>query len=101
MWLIAMFDLPVKTKEDRREYMRFRQALLRSGFVMLQLSVYARFLPSEEASAVYRKTVRAALPPGGEVRLMAVTDHQYGKMEIYLQSKRKTPESPPAQLGLF
>lgn len=101
MWLMAMFDLPVKTKDDRREYTRFRQALLRSGFVMLQFSVYARFLPSEESSAIYRKAVRAALPPGGEVRLMAVTDHQYGKMEIYLEKKRKSTEDPPAQLGLF
>jgi CRISPR-associated protein Cas2 len=63
--------------------------------------VYARFLPSEESSAIYRKAVRAALPPGGEVRLMAVTDHQYGKMEIYLEKKRKSTEDPPAQLGLF
>jgi CRISPR-associated protein Cas2 len=101
MWLMAMFDLPVKTKLDRREYTRFRHALLRSGFVMLQFSVYARFLPSEEASAIYRKVVRAALPPAGEVRLMAVTDHQYGKMEVYFQKKRKSTEAPPAQLGLF
>jgi CRISPR-associated protein Cas2 len=101
MWLMAMFDLPVKTKNDRREYTRFRHTLIRSGFVMLQFSVYARFLPSEEASAIYRKVVRAALPPGGEVRVMAITDHQFGKMEIYLQKKRKAAESPPAQLGLF
>jgi CRISPR-associated protein Cas2 len=98
---MAMFDLPVKTKSDRREYVRFRHALLRCGFVMLQFSVYARYLPSEEASAIYRKVVRAALPPGGEVRVMAVTDHQYGKMEIYLQKRRKAAESPPTQLGLF
>ena len=98
---MAMFDLPVKTKEDRREYVRFRQALLASGFVMLQFSVYARFLPSEDASVIYRKVVRAALPPGGEVRVMAVTDHQYGRMEVYFQKKRKSVESPPDQLGLF
>jgi len=101
MWLLAMFDLPVKSKDDRREYTRFRHVLQRCGFVMLQFSVYARFLPSEDASAIYRKVVRAALPPGGEVRLMAVTDHQYGKMEIFLGRKRKSAEAPPAQLGLF
>jgi CRISPR-associated protein Cas2 len=101
MWLMAMFDLPVKSKDDRRAYTRFRHALIRSGFAMLQFSVYARFLPSEEASAIYRKIVHAALPPGGEVRLMAITDHQYGKMEIYFGKKRKPVESPPDQLGLF
>jgi CRISPR-associated protein Cas2 len=101
MWLMAMFDLPVKTKADRREYTRFRHALIRSGFTMLQFSVYARYLPSEEASATYRKIVRAALPPGGEVRLVAITDHQYGKMEVYFQRKRKASERAPSQLGLF
>jgi CRISPR-associated protein Cas2 len=101
MWLLAMFDLPVDTPENRREYTRFRKALLQRGFMRLQFSVYARFLPSEEASLVYRKAVRAALPPGGEVRLMAVTDRQYGKMEIYFEKKRKPREAPPPQLLLF
>lgn len=35
MWLFALFDLPVETKELRREYVSFRKALLREGFVML------------------------------------------------------------------
>ena len=32
MWLFAMFDLPVDTKKARREYTRFRKALLAQGF---------------------------------------------------------------------
>ncbi|HHT9133449.1 MAG TPA: CRISPR-associated endonuclease Cas2, partial [Candidatus Avalokitesvara rifleensis] len=43
MWLFAMFDLPVDTKKARREYTRFRKALLTEGFTMLQYSVYARY----------------------------------------------------------
>lgn len=101
MWLMAMFDLPVDTKEHRREYTRFRSFLLKKGFVMLQFSVYARSLPSEESALAYRRQLRLALPPGGEVRLMAVTDHQYSKMEIFLARKPKETEQPPAQLGLF
>ena len=62
MWLMAMFDLPVEEKEDRRNYARFRKALLKDGFMMLQLSVYARYLPSEEAAEAHRRTVRAAVP---------------------------------------
>src|SRR5690606_25570553 len=42
MWLFAMFDLPVVTKTDRRNYARFRKKLLEEGFMMLQFSVYAR-----------------------------------------------------------
>ena len=48
LWLIAMFDLPVETPVNRRDYTRFRKALLKDGFMMLQFSVYVRFLPSED-----------------------------------------------------
>ena len=27
MWLLAMFDLPVETAENKRDYVRFRKAL--------------------------------------------------------------------------
>ena len=101
MWLFAMFDLPVTTQAARRQYTRFRNALLREGFSMLQYSVYARYYPSEEASQTYRDYVRDILPPEGQVRLLAVTDRQFSKMEIYFGKKRKPTEDPPAQLMLF
>lgn len=101
MWLFALFDLPVDTKEHRREYAQFRKALIRLGFVMLQYSVYARHGTSEDYLDPIRSRVRAALPPHGQVRLLAVTDHQFGKMEVYVGKKRKPAEDPPAQLMLF
>jgi CRISPR-associated protein Cas2 len=101
MWLFAMFDLPVKEPEDRREYTRFRTALLHQGFSMLQYSVYARYYASEEATAAQRKFLRGILPPGGEVRLLAVTEHQFGKMEVYREKSRDNAEAPPEQLMFF
>lgn len=101
MWLFALFDLPVTSTTHRREYAQFRKALLRQGFVMLQYSVYARHGVSEEAVDAIRNRVRAALPPHGQVRLMSVTDHQFGKMEVYYGKKRAPTEDPPAQLMLF
>lgn len=101
MWLFAMFDLPVTTATDRRNYARFRKKLLEEGFIMLQFSVYARYFPSEEASKAHRRRIRAALPAGGHVRLLHVTDHQFGKMEVYILRKREKPEQPPAQLTLL
>jgi CRISPR-associated protein Cas2 len=101
MWLIAMFDLPVETTENRRDYTRFRKALLKDGFMMLQFSVYARFIPSEEAAEVHRKTVKFAIPPLGQVRLLAITDHQFAKMEVFFGKKPRDPESIPEQILLF
>jgi CRISPR-associated protein Cas2 len=101
MWLFAMFDLPVDTPAARKQYARFRKALLREGFTMLQYSVYARFCASQEAADSRRKQIRAVLPPEGEVRLLAVTERQFGKMERFLGKKREEPENAPRQLELF
>lgn len=101
MWLFAMFDLPVDTKDARREYQQFRNRLLASGFTMLQYSVYAKHIPSEEAGDALRAKIHAALPPHGQVRVLAVTDHQFGKMDVYYGRKRKRSESPPLQINLF
>ena len=101
MWLFAIFDLPVKTQANRREYTRFRKVLLREGFCMLQYSVYARYCRSEEATQAYRKHLEGCLPPQGQIRLLSVTDRQFGKMEVFFGKKRAATEDPPAQLMLF
>ena len=101
MWLFAMFDLPVDEKELRREYTKFRKALLKQGFTMLQYSVYVHYVRSEETEVVYRKKVQAALPSHGQVRLISVTDRQFEKIEVYVGKKRKRAKNPPHQLLLF
>lgn len=101
VWLMAMFDLPVETPDNKRDYVRFRKALLKDGFMMLQFSVYARYIPSEEAAEAHRRTIRSAIPPLGQVRLMAVTDHQFGKMEVFYGKKPREPEEAPEQVLLF
>ena len=101
LWLIAMFDLPVETPENKRNYTRFRKGLLKDGFMMLQYSIYARYLPSEEAADSHRNTIRAIIPPLGQVRLMTVTDHQFGKMEVFYGRKPREREEIPDQILLF
>lgn len=101
MWLFALFDLPVDTKQRRREYAQFRKLLIKEGFSMLQFSVYARYSVSEEALEGVHNRIQCGLPSQGQVRLLAVTDHQFGKMEVFYGKKRKPTESPPPQLRLF
>ncbi len=101
MWLFAMFDLPVTTATARKRYAQFRKVLLEQGFSMLQYSVYARYCASEESADAYRGRIRAELPPEGYVRLLAVTDRQFGKMESYIGEMTRSLEEPPPQLALF
>ena len=101
MWLFTMFDLPVDTREARKRYTQFRKALLREGFTMLQYSVYARYCPSEEAAEVYHRRIGIIVPEDGQVRLLSVTDRQFGKMEVYFGKNREPAEDPPVQMMLF
>lgn len=98
MWLITMFDLPVDTKAARKEAARFRKELLDDGFMMLQYSVYARHCASDENALVHEKHVRWAIPPDGEVRIMKVTDRQFGRMQVFFGRVRKPTEVAPEQL---
>jgi CRISPR-associated protein Cas2 len=101
MWVFALFDLPVVSREDRRNYTRFRNALLQDGFVMLQYSVYARYCKDEESAAIHKKRVRQALPPQGSVRILGVTDAQFGKMDAFVSRKRVDIEDEPEQMLLL
>lgn len=42
MRIIVFFDIPTKTKRDRKYAGRFRKFLLKEGYCMLQYSVYVR-----------------------------------------------------------
>ncbi len=101
MWVMAMFDLPVDTKEARRAYAQFRKALLKDGFSRLQFSVYVRHCASEENADVHAQRVQLALPDDGEVRVLTITDKQFERMRVFWGKLRKPPEPPPRQLELF
>ncbi|MBL4885004.1 MAG: CRISPR-associated endonuclease Cas2 [Planctomycetaceae bacterium] len=101
MWIFAMFDLPVKTKTQRKKSSQFRNLLLKQGFSMLQYSVYARYCPSEESAKTLRGRLCQKLPSPGHVRLLMVTDRQFGKMDVFYGKKKTKAESPPSQLTLF
>jgi CRISPR-associated protein Cas2 len=96
-----MFDLPVVTVEEKRQYTRFRKYLLREGFLQLQFSVYARFSASRENAQKYYRYIQSAVPPGGRVRLLMVTDKQFGDMVSLYGAKLEDVEKKPEQLLLF
>jgi CRISPR-associated protein Cas2 len=96
-----MFDLPTDTKKARKDYTDFRKSLLQDGFTMLQYSVYVRHCASEENADVHYNRVKCFLPPDGEVRLVTITDKQFGRMETFWGKLRKPPERIPRQLELF
>lgn len=101
MWVLTLFDLPTETRAQRTEYRRFRERLLRNGFVMLQYSVYARLCPTHEEADKHMGRVEGFLPPEGQVRVLALTSQQYGRMKCFFGERTVFPEKEPDQLTFF
>ncbi|WP_245994795.1 CRISPR-associated endonuclease Cas2 [Companilactobacillus furfuricola] len=87
MRIICLFDLPVETATERRQYRFLRKALLKNGFTMLQYSVYYRSLPNPSAAKKYENAIKKFLPTTGEVRLLSVSEKQFNDMKILVGSR--------------
>lgn len=101
MWLIVMFDLPVKSKAERKAYTQFRKFLLKDGFDQMQYSIYMRCCPSPENAEVHMKRVSIHVPPEGAIRILQMTDKQFARMRIFEGKKRVKPEKKVTQLEIF
>lgn len=89
MRLMVFFDLPVNTKQRRKEYSRFRKSLINDGFMMLQYSVYVRLTRNHDDAQKHLRIVEANLPPAGSVRAMIVTEKQYTQMKLLCGAQMK------------
>ncbi len=101
MWLFVFFDLPVKTKIDRRNANRFRNFLKNDGFLMLQFSVYARIMRGEDALEKHLTRVTRNLPQRGSVRTLSVTERQYARMKLLIGEAGKSEKHASQQLLLL
>ena len=84
MRVIVLFDLPVVTAEDRREYTKFRKYLLKSGFLMMQESVYCKLALNPTAANAIMDAVRTRKPAAGLIQMLVVTEKQFSRMEFIL-----------------
>lgn len=82
MRVLVMFDLPTETSENRRNYTKFRKYLIKSGFMMMQQSVYVRLALNQTNAKGMIDSVKKNKPSEGLVQILTITEKQYSKMEI-------------------
>lgn len=88
MRVLVMFDLPVETSEDRREYSHFRKFLLRNGFVMMQESVYTKIALNNTAVEAIKESVRKNKAKNGLIQMLVITEKQFEKTEFVLGEEK-------------
>ena len=101
MWLMILYDLPTETKSERNIAAKFRKNIMKDGFHMFQFSAYLRHCASRENLEVHKKRVKINLPEKGHIGMLAITDKQFGDMELYFGKKKAEPQKTPQQLELF
>lgn len=101
MWLFVFFDLPVKTKKQRKAATLFRKNLEKDGFSMMQFSVYTRHCGSKESMDVHIRRVKLMIPPQGKTSILKVTDKQYGDIINFLGKEKDIILKAPQQLEFF
>ena len=89
MWIIALFDLPVVMKAERKKASKFRNYLLDLGFEMVQFSVYMKHCAGKEQAEVIQNRIKVEVPNYGNVKLLQITDKQFGAiLHLGRHSKR-------------
>lgn len=101
MWVMALFDLPVLTKTERRRATKFRQFLLDEGFSMMQFSCYIRFTAGKEQAEAITKRIGKSVPDPGTVEVIWFTDKQYEAIRSFRGRTSQSRASRPDQLALF
>lgn len=89
MRILVFFDLPVKTKPQRRKATQFRNFLIKDGYYMVQFSVYARVCNGNDMVELHKKRLKANVPDDGFIRVLVITEKQYENVDILLGRKSK------------
>ena len=82
MRVLVFFDLPVLTEANRRDYRIFRKYLVKSGFMMIQESVYCKLAQNSSVADTLVENIKKNKPSEGLVQVLRVTEKQYNKMDF-------------------
>ena len=82
MRVVVLFDLPITTDSGKKEYRKFRKYLIKSGYIMMQESVYCKLAQNDTAADSLIDNIRKNKPADGLVQVLKLTEKQFSRIEI-------------------
>ena len=79
---ILFFDLPTEKKAQRKAYSTFVKNLKKTGFAMMQESVYSKLVLNSQQSNALVERIRKKAPKKGIIQVMNVTEKQFAQIEF-------------------
>jgi len=98
---MVLFDMPVLSDEERREYVHFRNFIMDDGFMMLQYSVYTRYCANDSDADKHCKRIQDYKPKYGNVRILKITENQFTSMVLVAGEKSEQEKAETDQQLLF
>lgn len=100
---MVAFDLPTKTKAEKKRYTHFRKFLIDDGFQMMQYSVYVRPCVTLARQETHVRRVKQTIPAEGSVRIIYITRSQWERSHIFhgKPAEEVAPEQLPEQTLLW
>ncbi len=89
MRMLVFFDLPTKTRVDKRAYTLFRRFLIQDGYDMIQWSVYGRVVNGSDDMNTHMSRLKHNLPPEGSVRCLQISEKQFSRMAFLVGIPKK------------
>ncbi len=87
MRVIVFFDLPTLTEKNKKEYRDFRKYLIKSGFLMMQESVYCKLAQNSHVADTIVENIRKNKPNVGVVQSLKITEKQYANIDYIVGTK--------------
>ena len=89
MRIFVMFDLTVGTRDERRTASKYRKYLVKSGFMMLQESVYCKLAPNDTVAASVVNSLKKNCPESGSVIVLRITEKQFQNMDFLVGNMKQ------------
>lgn len=88
MRIILFFDLPTLTYAQRKSYQKFHKFLIKSGYIMMQESVYCKLALNNSIVKSERLKVEKNKPEEGLIQILVITEKQFAQMEYVVGNKK-------------
>lgn len=94
MRVLIMYDLPMVSSKNKKDYRVFRKNLIKEGFIMMQESIYVKLVQNQQGADAAITYVKKVKPPDGLIQALVITEKQYGRIVYILgQSGSETVSS--------
>ena len=88
MRVMVFFDLPVITSANRKDYRDFHKYLIKTGFLMMQESVYCRLAQNSTMADAIVENIRKNKPADGLVQVLKIRRSNLEKWNLLLERKK-------------